>query len=99
MTANQIKELLKKVELLEVMALVLHKEAEEIKVMLSDIVDPENKKTKASFERARKKALKEQERAIFAERFKRELDQKHAKRLLKAGRTPEEVFRYTGIQV
>jgi rubrerythrin len=84
MTVAKIKELLKKVEMLEAKASILQQEAGEIKVMLQDIVDPENKKAKQSFERARKKAEKEANRKALIEGFKAKLERDSQRKMARA---------------
>lgn len=74
MTEAQVKDLLKKVELLEAKAAILQEEVTGIRVMLQDIIDPENRKSKAAFERAKEKAERE---AAFQEDMKRRIERMH----------------------
>lgn len=73
MTQSDFKKLHDKVTLLEAKATIMLQEALEIRVLLEDILDPENKKAKRAFERARKKAEAEAMEQAFRAEIRRKL--------------------------
>ena len=77
MEQAQIKKLLDKVSMLEAKASILLDESSEIKKMLEDIVDPDNKKAQAYFERQKKKA----ERDVTVRALSQRINDKRIKKL------------------